>query len=101
MLRISQLQNVPFIPEITQPEKLTFASKVRNFEREIEVQRLGIKQGSANNLPSAMKPLITDNDIQKRKTRMVEKAFLLLLLPILKKCAMGSKGCQRMVRNQN
>uniref|UniRef100_A0A158PCJ9 Glutamate receptor-interacting protein 1 n=1 Tax=Angiostrongylus cantonensis TaxID=6313 RepID=A0A158PCJ9_ANGCA len=27
-LRNSQLQNVPFIPEITQPEKLTFASKL-------------------------------------------------------------------------
>ncbi|KAE9413666.1 hypothetical protein Angca_006206, partial [Angiostrongylus cantonensis] len=61
------LQNVPFIPEITQPEKLTFASKVRNFEREIEVQRLGTKQGPASSLPSAMKPLVAENDINKGK----------------------------------
>lgn len=66
-LRNSQLQNVPFIPEKTQPEKLTFASKVRNFEREIEVQRLGTKQGPASSLPSAMKPLVEENDINKGK----------------------------------
>ncbi|VDK47287.1 unnamed protein product, partial [Cylicostephanus goldi] len=67
-LRNSQLQNVPVVGDITQPEKLTFASKIKNFEREIEVQRLATKQISASSLPApAMKPLITDNDVLKMK----------------------------------
>ncbi|XGW32372.1 hypothetical protein V3C99_017152 [Haemonchus contortus] len=67
-LRNSQLQNVSPLVETTNPEKLTFASKVKNFEREIEVQKLGTKQASASNLPlPAMKPLISDNDAQKLK----------------------------------
>ncbi|CAJ0610213.1 unnamed protein product [Cylicocyclus nassatus] len=67
-LRNSQLQNVPVVGDITQPEKLTFASKIKNFEREIEVQRLATKQVSASSLPApAMKPLITDNDVLKMK----------------------------------
>ncbi|KAK6766809.1 hypothetical protein RB195_026219 [Necator americanus] len=67
-LRNSQLQNVPIVGDLTQPEKLTFASKVKNFEREIEVQRLATKHTSASSLPSpAMKPLITDNDVLKMK----------------------------------
>ncbi|KAK6061444.1 PDZ/DHR/GLGF domain protein [Cooperia oncophora] len=67
-LRNSQLQNVPPLAETANPEKLTFASKVKNFEREIEVQKLGTKQASASNLPlPAMKPLLSDNDAQKLK----------------------------------
>ncbi|EYC00547.1 hypothetical protein Y032_0115g526 [Ancylostoma ceylanicum] len=67
-LRNSQLQNVPIVGDLTQPEKLTFASKVKNFEREIEVQRLATKHASASSLPSpAMKPLITENDALKMK----------------------------------
>uniref|UniRef100_A0A183GJ06 PDZ domain-containing protein n=1 Tax=Heligmosomoides polygyrus TaxID=6339 RepID=A0A183GJ06_HELPZ len=67
-LRNSQLQNVPSVVETANPEKLTFASKVKNFEREIEVQKLATKQASASSLPSpAMKPLITDNDVLKLK----------------------------------
>ncbi|WKY16106.1 hypothetical protein Q1695_001075 [Nippostrongylus brasiliensis] len=67
-LRNSQLQNVPPAPETTHPEKLTFASKVKNFEREIEVQRLKTKQSSLGSLPSpAMKPLVNDNDALKMK----------------------------------
>ncbi|ETN81411.1 PDZ/DHR/GLGF domain protein [Necator americanus] len=64
----ASLQNVPIVGDLTQPEKLTFASKVKNFEREIEVQRLATKHTSASSLPSpAMKPLITDNDVLKMK----------------------------------
>ncbi|KAK6032957.1 PDZ/DHR/GLGF domain protein [Ostertagia ostertagi] len=67
-LRNSQLQNVPPLLETANPEKLTFASKLKNFEREIEVQKLGTKQASASNLPlPAMKPLLSDNDAQKLK----------------------------------
>ncbi|KIH65526.1 PDZ/DHR/GLGF domain protein [Ancylostoma duodenale] len=60
-LRNSQLQNVPIVGDLTQPEKLTFASKVKNFEREIEVQRLSTKHASASSLPSPGASLISSN----------------------------------------
>ncbi|KAK5974554.1 hypothetical protein GCK32_000806 [Trichostrongylus colubriformis] len=67
-LRNSQLQNVPPLSDTVTPEKLTFASKLKNFEREIEEQKLAAKQASASNLPMpAKKPLISDNDAQKLK----------------------------------
>lgn len=53
-----QLQNVPSVVETANPEKLTFASKVKNFEREIEVQKLATKQASASSLPSPGKRFI-------------------------------------------
>ncbi|PIO77268.1 PDZ/DHR/GLGF domain protein [Teladorsagia circumcincta] len=57
-LRNSQLQNVPPLVETANPEKLTFASKLKNFEREIEVQKLGTKQASASNLPLPGKKIL-------------------------------------------
>uniref|UniRef100_A0A1I7XFZ6 Protein lap4 n=1 Tax=Heterorhabditis bacteriophora TaxID=37862 RepID=A0A1I7XFZ6_HETBA len=66
-LKTSQVQNIS-MADNPNPEKLTFASKLKKFEQEIEVKRLDSKQIAATSLPPPEKrPLLSEDDIRKMK----------------------------------